>query len=145
MRLGMTRTQARHAYTHSSNRGKKYEDFFCLTPIGVRVGYASPAELHALPKSERAKLEDRVIWAPTSSAYYTVDGIRAGATVAAAKAALKLEAPFQIGLNTWYVATGHGSTAILKVGRRIVEEIGIAASSLTGGRKRERAFLASFS
>jgi hypothetical protein len=26
----------------SSNRGKKYEDFFCLTPIGVRVGYGSP-------------------------------------------------------------------------------------------------------
>ena len=145
VRLGMTRSQARNAYTHSSNRGKKYEDFFCLTPIGVRVGYASPTELDALPKSERAKLEDRVIWASTSSAYYAVDGIRAGATVAAAKAALKLEAPFQIGLNTWYLAAGHGSTAILKVRHGIVEEIGIAASSLTSGRKRDRAFLTSFS
>ena len=43
VRLGMARAQARRAYTKSSNRGKKYEDFFCLTPIGVRVGTARPS------------------------------------------------------------------------------------------------------
>ena len=47
--LGMTRTRARYLYRHHSNRGKQYEDFFCLTPIGVRVGYASPKLLDASP------------------------------------------------------------------------------------------------
>ena len=60
VKLGMTRAQARHAYTHSSDRGKRYEDFFCLTPIGVRVGYASPALLKTLPASERKRFEGRV-------------------------------------------------------------------------------------
>ena len=80
--LGMTRAQARRAYTKSSNRGKKYQDFFCLTPIGVRVGYGSA--------KVAKKYADRVIWASTSSAYYAIQGIRAGATVTAAGKALKL-------------------------------------------------------
>jgi hypothetical protein len=61
VRLGITRARARRAYAHSSDRGKKYEDFFCLTPIGVRIGYASPALLKTLPKSRRKPLNDRVI------------------------------------------------------------------------------------
>jgi hypothetical protein len=143
--LGMTRTQARHAYTHSSNRGRKYQDFFCLTPIGVRVGYASPALLKTLPKSERKGLSDRVVWASTSSAFYTVRGMRVGATIAAASKALHTTGPFHIGLNDWYLAANGSSTAVFKVRHRIVEEIGIGDKALTKGHKAQVNFLKSFS
>ena len=55
--LGMTRSRARFLYRRHSNRGKQYEDFFCLTPIGVRVGYASPKLLRHLSRREQAKLK----------------------------------------------------------------------------------------
>jgi hypothetical protein len=144
LRLGMTRAQALHAFAHSSNRGKKYEDFFCLTPRGVRVGIASPKLVKTLPKSER-KLAGRVIWASTSSLYYSVHGVRCGATVAAAGKVLKLTGPFHIGLNYWYLAPNGASTAVFKVRGGIIEEIGIGDKQLTRGHKAQLAFLTSFS
>jgi hypothetical protein len=144
LKIGMTRAQALHAFAHSSNRGKKYEDFFCLTPRGVRVGIASPKLVHTLPKSER-KLAGRVIWASTSSYYYTVQGVRAGATVAAAGKRLKLTGPFHVGLNYWYLAPNGASTAVFKVRHGIIEEIGIGDKALTRGHKAQVAFLTSFS
>ena len=59
--LPVGRAQAVHAFAHSSNRGKKYEDFFCLTPRGVRVGIASPKLVKTLPKSERSTKR----WSPS--------------------------------------------------------------------------------
>jgi len=144
LRLGMARAQALHAFAHSSNRGKKYEDFFCLTPSGVRVGIASPKLVKTLPKSER-KLAGTVIWASTSSFYYSIHGIRCGATVAAAGKLVKLTGPFHIGLNYWYLAPNGASTAVFKVRGRIIEEIGIADKQLTRGHKAQVAFLTSFS
>jgi hypothetical protein len=144
LRLGMTRAQALHAFAHSSNRGKKYEDFFCLTPRGVRVGIASPKLVKTSPKSER-KLAGTVIWASTSSLYYSVQGVRCGATVAAAGKRLKLTGPFHIGLNYWYLAPNGASTAVFKVRGGIIEEIGIGDKALTDGHKAQVAFLTSFS
>jgi lysozyme len=144
LKLGMTRAQALHAFAHSSNRGKRYEDFFCLTPRGVRVGIASPKLIKTLPKAER-NLAGRVIWASTSSYYYTVQGVRVGATVAAAGQHLKLTSPFHIGKNYWYLAPNGASTAVLKVRHGIVEEVGIGDRSLTQGHRAQVTFLKSFS
>jgi 6-phosphogluconolactonase len=135
--LGMTRVQARHAYTKSSNRGKSYQDFFCLTPIGVRVGYGSPK----LPR----KYANRVIWASTSSAYYTVHGIRVGATITAADKVLKLTGPIKVGVNDWYLARNGNSTAVFKVRKGVIQEIGIGEKSLTTGHRAQVKFLESFS
>ncbi len=145
VRLGETRAQVRHAYTKSSDRHKRYEDFFCLTPIGVRVGYASSKLLDTLPRHERAALTDRVIWASTSSAYYTLDGIRVGATVAAAAKVLKLTGPLTVGANDWYLAPNGGSTAVLKVRHGIINEIGVGDRALTATHKAQLTFLKSFS
>jgi FG-GAP repeat len=144
LRLGMTRSQARRKYVRSSTRGRTYQDFFCLTPIGVRAGYASPAVVTRLPRGTRKRFAGRVIWASTHSAYYAVRGVRAGATVKAAGQRLKLEPPFQVGLNTWYLAPNGPSIAVLKVRHGMVEEIGIGAKSLTKGRKAQLRFLKSF-
>ena len=137
VKLGMTRAAARQAYKRSSNRGKRYEEFFCLSPIGVRVGYGS----RSLSRRQR----NRVIWASTSSAYYAVDGIRVGATIVAAGRALKLTRPFKVGANTWYLGPNGASNAIFKVRHGLIEEIGIADRSLTRNTKADRIFLRSFS
>jgi hypothetical protein len=145
-RLGMTRRQARHAYTRSSTRGFKYKDFFCLTPHGVRVGYASPALLKTLRARERRRFKGRVVWISTSNSFYDIHGVRPGATISAARRHLKLSGPFRVGLNRWYLAPHGASTAVLKVRHGVVEEIGIGENALTGRSRRTRfAFLRSFS
>ena len=136
---------AEHAYRHSSSRGKQYEEFFCLTPQGVRVGYASPKLLKTLPAREHGKLSGRVIWISTSSAYYNVSGVRPGATVSAASKKLKLSKVFVIGQNDWYLAPDGPVTAIFKARHNIIQEIGIANKQLTTSRTAQRTFLTSFS
>ncbi|MGI8864112.1 MAG: hypothetical protein ACR2JH_06880, partial [Solirubrobacteraceae bacterium] len=144
LRLGMTRAQARHAYRLSSTRGFKYKDFFCLTPNGVRVGYASPKLIRTVPKREREHLLKHVIWASTSNAFYSVRGIHPGATLTAAAKALHPAGPFHVGLNYWYLAANGRSTAVLKVRHGIVEEIGIGDKALIHGHKADLAFLENF-
>lgn len=128
-----------------SNHGTRYEEFFCLTPIGVRVGYSSPRAVAKLPFAERTTLAGRVIWISTSSAYHAIHGIRAGATLAAAAKRLNVERVFHVGLNDWYLAPAGPVTAILKVRHDIVQEIGIVDKRLTKGRPAQRRFLTSFS
>ena len=145
LRLGMTRARARRAYTKSSDRGKRYQDFFCLTPRGVRVGYASPKLLKTLPARSRHRYSGRVIWASTSSEQYAIHGIRPEATVASAARALKLGKVFIVGLNDWYLAPDGAVTAVFKARHGIIEEIGIATRALTTSRSSQRVFLTSFS
>ncbi len=145
VRLGMTRAQARRAYKHNSDRGKRYEDFFCLTPIGVRVGYASPKLLKTLPAGQRAHVQGRVVWASTSNRFYSLHGVRPGARLAVAARRLRIGHGFHVGLNWWYFAPNGSSTALLKVRHGIAEEIGIAEKTLTGDRRAHLAFIKSFS
>ncbi len=144
VKLLMTRRRARAVYSNSATRGRAYEDFFCLTPIGVRVGYGSPKLLKLRQVSDR--YVNRVIWASTSNGRYSFDGLRVRATVTAAAKVLKLSPAIKIGLNTWYLASNPGSVAgVLKTRHGIVEEIGIAVRSLAlGTLTQERAFLSSF-
>ena len=144
IKLGMTRARAHYLYRRHSDRGKQYEDFFCLTPIGVRVGYGSPKLLKILSKSERKQLLDRVVWSSTSNPFYSIDGVRPGESIAVASADLHTEPPFHIGLNYWYLARKTTSTAVLKVRDGVVEEIGIGDNVLTDGRKAQRIFMNSF-
>jgi hypothetical protein len=145
VKLGETKRQARKAFAHSSNRGRQFEDFFCLTPIGVRVGYASPRLMNTLPARQASRLAGRVIWISTASAYYALRGVRPGASVSAAAKKLRLGKVFHIGLNDWYFAPAGSAAAILKVRHGLVEEIGLADKQLTAGRAAQRHFLTSFS
>jgi hypothetical protein len=143
-RLGMTQHQARHAYTHSSNRGFQFKDFFCLTPFGIRVGYASPKLLKTLPRHQRRRLAGRVVWISTDNARYAIKGIRAGATLTTARLALPHGDYFRVGKNYWYLAPAGTTTAVLKVRHNIVEEIGIADKHLTRSHKANRNLMTSF-
>jgi hypothetical protein len=144
IKLGMTKTRAHYLYRHHSDRGKQYEDFFCLTPIGVRVGYGSPKLLSIIHKGARKRFLHRVVWASTSNPYYSLDRVRPGESITAAAAALHTTAPFHIGLNHWYLARKGSFTAVLKVRRNVVEEIGIADNALTKTRHAESVLMHSF-
>src|SRR6185437_9568756 len=127
-----------------SNRGRQYQDFFCLTPIGVRAGYASPSLRKGLSRSEEAKVKGTVVWASVSNPYYSLDGIRAGESIATASRVLGAEPPFHIGLNYWYLARKATYTAVLKVRGGVVEELGIADNALTTSRALQRTLMHSF-
>jgi hypothetical protein len=144
VKLGDTRTQAEHAYSRSSNRGTRFEEFFCLTPIGLRVGYASPKLLATLPAKTRNSYTRRVIWISTANPFYAIHGVRPGASLTAAATALKLGKVFVIGLNDWYLAPDGAVTAVLKARAGIVQEIGIADTQLTQSRTAQRTLLSSF-
>jgi hypothetical protein len=142
--LRMTRTRARYVYRRHSNRGKQYQDFFCLTPMGVRAGYATPKLLRGLAKHERKAVNGHVVWASTSNPFYELDGVRAGESILTASKALGTSAPFHIGKNYWYLARKHGFTAVLKVRGVVVEELGIADNALTKTRKAQSVLMHSF-
>jgi hypothetical protein len=77
----------------------------------------------------------------TANPYYAFDGVRPGTLLSAAARRVKLERPFHVGLNSWYLAPGSASTGVLKVRKGIVQEIGIAAKALTLGRHAQLMFL----
>ena len=145
IRLGMTRAEARRAYRHSSDRGRRYEDFFCLTPIGIRVGYASPKLLRRLPARQRRQVRGRVVWVSTANASYSLRGVRPGMRLASAAKRARVGRGFHVGANWWYFVPGHAANGLLKVRRGLVEEIGLADRTLTRGRAAQRRFVQSFS
>jgi hypothetical protein len=143
--LGMTRKQAIGKYTHTSAHGARYEDFFCTSPIGVRVGYGSPSLLKTLTSSERARVQGRVVLVLTANPFYALHGVRPGARLRSAAKKLHTAPMMRVGLNEWYMAANGSSTAVLKVRAGIVKEIGIATKLVTQSRKAQLAFIKSFS
>jgi hypothetical protein len=142
--IGESAAKAAHAYRHSTKGGSRYLDLFCLTPVGVRVGLASPALLHTLPADQRSRLAGRVVWISTASPFYAIRGIRPGATVAAAAAAWALQPAVAIGLDDWYLAPDGSVTAVFKARDGIIEEIGLADRRLTRSPAAQRTLLRSF-
>ena len=142
VKLGETRAKAQHAYRHSADRRRPYEDFFCLTPVGISVGYASPK---LLAGSSSRRLRGTVVWIATASAHYAIEGIRPGATLAAANARLKLGQPFAISGRDWYIAPLSGVVAILELRNGIVQEVGIGSQQVAHGRAAQLAFVKAFS
>ncbi|HWD74798.1 MAG TPA: hypothetical protein VG371_06635, partial [Solirubrobacteraceae bacterium] len=140
--LGMKRTRARQILKRSSTRGRKYMDFFCLKPVGIRAAYPSPAMLRPLAKKVRGKLQGRIVLLLTSDRLYALRGVKPGARLS--KVAHKLHAGrrIRIGLNDWYVFRNGPSIGVLKVRKGIIEEIGIADKRLSYRTRGGKQFLA---
>jgi len=141
--LGMTRSGARRLLTYST-RGRRYMDFFCLTPAGIRVGYPSPALLPTLSPAERQDVVGRVILALTANPHYALDGVRPGARLASVARRLGIGRRFRIGLNDWYLTPNGPSHGILKVRHGIIEEVGIVDEGLTENATATLRLLKSF-
>lgn len=144
VKLGETRATEDRTFHEHSSHGKQYEDFFCLTPAGIRVGYGSPKLLKRLKSADRLKLENRVVWASTSNRRYAIDGVRPGEAIDAAASTLHTLPPLHIGLNYWYLAVGGQTSDVLKVRNGIVQEIGIANAALTATARDRAALMHSF-
>lgn len=142
-RLGMTRAQARRTFKRSLVRHTSSFDLFCLTPVGVRVGYGSPTLLAALPSAKRSRYADRIVWISTTSMFYAFDGARVGAAIAEARAHLVLSGPLVVGGRDWYLAPIGGSTLLLKARGGVIDEIGIAVNALTANHADQTALLGS--
>ncbi len=145
VRLGMTRARARRVFSHSSTRGRRYMDFFCLSPIGIRVGYASPRLLARIARGKRFRVRGQVVLALTANPFYALRGVRPGDRLAAVARYLHARAPFHVGLNYWYLVPAGQSRGVLKVRHGVIEEVGIADKQLTQGRRAGLRFLKSFS
>ena len=144
LRLRMTRAQTGHALTDSSDRGKRYQQFFCLTPNGVRVGYASPKLLRTFADSDRRLFAGRVVWISTASTYYSrTESVRAPSVTVASKY-LRLESRFTSAATTGIWHRGRRSPPYSKSAAE-VQEIGIADRQLTQTRSAQRTFITSFS
>ena len=139
--LGATRARVLGAFAGSSSSGQENEDFFCLTPVGLLVGYPPAGLLSSLTTGERGRLVGRVIWISTANGYYSILGVGPGTSLATAGGLLKLIGPFQVGSRVWYLAQDGSYVVVLIVRGGIVEQVGIADWSLAGGRAGELALI----
>ena len=86
-----------------------------------------------------------MVFLSTASPFYSIRGVRPGASLASARRILHLSRRFRVGANDWYLAPYGPVRAVLKVRHGIVEEIGIAERALTANRRIALRFLKSFS
>ena len=145
VRLGMTRARVRRAFSSSSDRGRRYTDFFCMTPSGVQVAYPSPALLRKLTPSTRRRVRGRAVLALTANPHYALRGVRPGVRLAKVAHRLRAGRGLRIGLNSWYLTPAGVSRGLVEVRRGIVREVGIVDGSLTASRAAERRLLRSLS
>ncbi len=119
--------------------------FYCLNGRGIRVGYPSAKLLHSLTPAARRRIRGRAILILTSNHRYALEGVRPDSRLAPVARLLHAGLGYTIGLNTWYVVPyTRNAVGLLKVRRGEIQEVGIAAKTLTGSRARTRAFLKSF-
>jgi beta-glucosidase len=145
LRLGMTRSVARHLFRRVMRRGRRYMDFFCAGPQGIRAGYPSPKLGRGMRRSLRRRIKGRVVLILTAKPGFSLRGIHPGLHVSAVARRVRLTGAFTIGANRWYLFRAGSGRGVLKVRHGVVEEIGIANATLTRTRHADAAFLASFS
>jgi hypothetical protein len=141
LRLGMTRRKARSILRFSSTRGRRYMDFFCLKPIGIRAAYASPAVVRKLRRAQRRRLLGRIVLLLTADRRYSVRGARAGTRLSKVARRLTVSRRIRIGRNDWYVAPDGSGEAVFKVRHGVIEEVGIANRALAGSYRQARSLL----
>lgn len=141
-RIGMTVSRARGIDAHHRIHGRRHEDFFCLRPIGIRVGYAYNQVLRGLSHAERQRLDGRVVLISTACRRYSLHGIRPATRVSTARRRhVRLGRAIHLGPNTWYVVSDGRNRGIFKVRHGVIEEVGVASGTLTANRPRTRRLL----
>jgi hypothetical protein len=142
--LGLSRAQEQHKLPRFKVIGYGFDNFCLYAGWGIRVGFPSQKLLHQLPASTQRKLRGRIVIALTANPYYTLSGVKPGATLAVAAHELKLGRVFHIGLNSWYVASGARANDVIKVRHGIVQEVGIIDKRLNTNRPAQQRLLTSF-
>ncbi len=144
-RLGETRSGARRAFRLSSRQRRRYMDFFCLTPNGIRVGYPTTGDLRLLPRRDRHHANGRMVLALTSNRRYRLKGVTPGTRLSRVVHRLRPEKGFGIGANRWYLVPDGRVMGVLKVRHGMIQEIGVADRQMVLSRRAAGRFLRSFS
>lgn len=144
LRLGQTRAHARAQLKRFRITNYGFDDFCLAGGLGIRVGYPRAKLLRSLPRAQRAGVARRIVIALTANPYYSVSGVRPGASLAFAQRRLKLGATEHLGRNYWYFAPGRAASVLLKVRHGVVLEIGLADKQLTSTRKLQLRLLLSY-
>jgi hypothetical protein len=145
LRLRMARATARRIYPRWSTRGRRYMEFYCLTPIGLRAGYPSNTFLRSLPGKLRRAVQGRVVLLLTANRHYALRGVRPGARLSRVRRRLKVGRAYHIGRNTWYLTPNGPSHGLVKVQGGVIREVGIVDKQLSSrGYRKTFRFLNSF-
>jgi hypothetical protein len=145
LRLRMARAAARRAYPRWSTRGRRYMEFYCVTPIGIRAGYPSNSFLRSLSGGLRRAVRGRTVLVLTANRHYALKGVRPGARLSKVRRRLKIGRGYRIGRNTWYLTPNGASHGLIKVQHGVIEEVGIVDKQLTSrGYRKTFRFLNSF-
>jgi hypothetical protein len=147
IRLGMTRARARKAYRRSTDKRRRYQDYFCLAKGDVRAGYAlSRRLLRKMSKRQRRQLKGHIVWISTANHHFALHGIRAGTKLTRrVRRRLHVSRAFHVGRNYWYFVRAGRAAGLIRVQHRRIREIGIATKALVRTDKQRANFLRSFS
>jgi hypothetical protein len=137
----MARSRARQILTHSSTRGRRFMDFFCLKPNGIRAAYGSAPMVSRLRKAQRRRLLGRIVLLLTADRRYSLRGAAPGTRLSKVAHRLRVGRRIRIGLNDWYIAPDGSSNAVFKVRHGVIEEVGIATKALTANHRAAQRFL----
>jgi hypothetical protein len=142
--LGLKRAVAHRRFRFSTG-GRRYWDYFCFAPAGIRVGYPSPALLRLLPRKQRRATSGRVIFVLSDNHRYALRGVRTGMRLTK-RLARRLHAGrgFRLGPDTWYVIGNGRSAGLLQVNRGIVRGVGVADKRFLTTRRATVRFLNAF-
>jgi hypothetical protein len=145
LRLRMARSTARRIYPRWSTRGRRYMEFYCVAPIGVRAGYPSNSFLRSLSRKLRRAVQGRIVLLLTANRHYALHGVRPGTRLAKVRKRLKVSRAYRIGRNAWYLTPNGASHGLIKVQHGVIEEVGIVDKQLTSrGYRKTFRFLNSF-
>ena len=143
-KLGAKRKQVRRALRGSHRKAGNHVDTFCLTPGGIRVGFARSKMLKGSPRAVKRHLRGRSVIVISSNGRYKLRGVHPGTSLKSAKRKLHLRGAIKIGEDRWFFAR-HGKTnAVIRARAGTVAEVGIANRDLTGDKRQQRRFLKSF-
>jgi hypothetical protein len=144
--LGMTRARARRAYRRSTDKRRRYQDYFCLAKGDVRAGYADARRLvRKMSKRQRRQLKGRVVWISTANHHFALHGVRPGTKLTRrVRRRLHVSRAFHVGRNFWYFAPAGKASGLIRVQRGVIREIGIVSKVLVRTGKQRPNFLRSF-
>jgi hypothetical protein len=145
--LGQTRARVHRELRSYRRRARHDLDFYCLRRgAGIRVGYPSRRELHALSRRSRQRVSGRAVLVLAANPHYALGAVHSGMTLRAARRAARLGRGYHVGRNVWYLLAAHGrARGVLRVNGGRVQEVGVADRVLTTGHAAAARFLRSFS
>jgi hypothetical protein len=141
-RLGRKRASQRRRLHVKRLKAARGIDAYCVIGGGLfKVGYPTKRLSRRLGRSLRRRTKRRAVLMLTSSKRFTVRRIRPGDSAKGLRKRLHRRRRLRIGRNLWVLARARSATAVYRVRKGRVLEVGIATKRLVRGRRATRRLL----